>query len=43
MRRSGTASGEGGFDPIAAGVPAFLALLRCSVHRFNGTGEPGFV
>ncbi|MGW6856176.1 hypothetical protein [Streptomyces xanthophaeus] len=43
VRRSRAASDEGGFDRIAAGVPAFLDLLRRSVHRFNVTGEPGFV
>ncbi|MGW7028384.1 SMI1/KNR4 family protein [Streptomyces xanthophaeus] len=41
--RSRTASDEGGFDRIAAGLPEFLDLLRRSVHRFNRTGQPGFV
>ncbi|MFD8948322.1 hypothetical protein ACFV0B_05640 [Streptomyces xanthophaeus] len=43
VRRSRAASDEGGFDRIAAGLPEFLDLLRRSVHRFNRTGEPGFV
>ncbi|MFF5449253.1 hypothetical protein [Streptomyces sp. NPDC012888] len=41
--RSRRASEEAEFDRIAGDFAEFLGLLRRSVHRFDGTGQPGFV
>ncbi|MFJ7204919.1 SMI1/KNR4 family protein [Streptomyces sp. NPDC098789] len=41
--RSRSASVEAGFDRITDGLAEFLDLLRRSVHRFNESGQPGFV
>ncbi|MFJ6759434.1 MULTISPECIES: SMI1/KNR4 family protein [unclassified Streptomyces] len=41
--RSRGASEEVGFDRITNDLAVFLDLLRRSVHRFNETGQPGFV
>ncbi|MFZ3468591.1 SMI1/KNR4 family protein [Streptomyces sp. 4.24] len=41
--RSRNASEEGEFDRITNDLAEFLDLLRRSIHRFNESGEPGFV
>lgn len=41
--RSRGASEEAGFDRITNDLGEFLDLLRRSVHRFNESGQPGFV
>ncbi|MEU9144939.1 SMI1/KNR4 family protein [Streptomyces sp. NPDC048349] len=41
--RSRGASEEVGFERITNDFAGFLDLLRRSVHRFNETGQPGFV
>ncbi|MFD9728030.1 SMI1/KNR4 family protein [Streptomyces sp. NPDC059072] len=41
--RSRAASDASGFDRITKDLAEFLDLLRRSVHRFDRTGEPGFV
>ncbi|MFD4244019.1 SMI1/KNR4 family protein [Streptomyces sp. NPDC058525] len=41
--RSRNASEEGEFNRITNDLGEFLDLLRRSVHRFNESGQPGFV
>ncbi|MFJ3727223.1 hypothetical protein ACIPYQ_32310 [Streptomyces sp. NPDC090045] len=41
--RSRGASEDVGFDRITHDLAGFLDLLRRSVHRFEETGQPGFV
>ncbi|MEV7526781.1 SMI1/KNR4 family protein [Streptomyces sp. NPDC091371] len=41
--RSRTASEDAEFDRITSGFAEFLDLLRRSVHRFEQTGQPGYV